>query len=442
MSIRAVQAAVFGLLAVAVVVLVFAVGYVVGDRGESSSVAPGSPDAAVDTNQGDDPVDTDFANLNEIFEILEDKYVDPDIIDRQTQYQQAINGMLETFPDSGTFYVDPQTVATSVGPSGKFEGIGATVASQNGDIVIVAPIEDTPAERAGILPGDVILEVDGESTEGWTQEKAVLKIRGPAGTTVALKIRHAESGEEETLEIERDEIKVKSVTTQPPGGSLKDGAGTDVTDIAYIYLREFTEPSREEMQIALQDAIDSGKKGLILDLRNNPGGLLRTTIDIADEFLDGDKVILTERDREGTEQVYKSKDGGIALDIPVVILMNRFSASGSEVLAAALQDNARAQLVGEKSFGKGTVNVSNDLDDGGQLYVSVAKWLTPNGVQIDGVGIRPDIGIQLNDEDIDLRRDVQLWKAIDLLRGTDFTPPRTPAAAVETPAATPTSEGG
>ena len=442
MSIRAVQAAVFGLLAVAVVVLVFAVGYVVGDRGESSSVAPGSPDAAVDTNQGDDPVDTDFANLNEIFEILEDKYVDPDIIDRQTQYQQAINGMLETFPDSGTFYVDPQTVATSVGPSGKFEGIGATVASQNGDIVIVAPIEDTPAERAGILPGDVILEVDGESTEGWTQEKAVLKIRGPAGTTVALKIRHAESGEEETLEIERDEIKVKSVTTQPPGGSLKDGAGTDVTDIAYIYLREFTEPSREEMQIALQDAIDSGKKGLILDLRNNPGGLLRTTIDIADEFLDGDKVILTERDREGTEQVYKSKDGGIALDIPVVILMNRFSASGSEVLAAALQDNARAQLVGEKSFGKGTVNVSNDLDDGGQLYVSVAKWLTPNGVQIDGVGIRPDIGIQLNDEDIDLRRDVQLWKAIDLLRGTDFTPPRTPAAGGAAPPGPPPPPGG
>jgi carboxyl-terminal processing protease len=443
MSIKALQAAVFGLLAVAIAVLVFAVGYVVGDRGEGAPAGSGgSGDAAAGQDGGGQPNDTDFGNLNDIFQILQEKYVDPDLIDRQTQYQQAINGMLETLPDSGTFYVDPQTVATSVGPSGKFEGIGATVASQNGEIVIVAPIEDTPAQRAGLLPGDVILEVDGASTEGWTQEKAVLKIRGPAGTKVTLKVRHADSGEEETLEIERDEIKVKSVTTQPPGGSLKDGSGAEITDIAYIYLREFTEPSREEMQQALQEAVDSGKKGLILDLRNNPGGLLRTTIDIADEFLEGDKVILTERDRGGTEQAYKSKDGGIAIDIPVVILMNRFSASGSEVLAAALQDNGRAQLVGEKSFGKGTVNVSNDLDDGGQLYVSVAKWLTPNGTQIDGVGIRPDVSIQLNDEDIDLRRDVQLWKAIDVLRGTDFTPPRTPVPATATPAASPTSEGG
>ncbi|MBI5288219.1 MAG: S41 family peptidase [Chloroflexi bacterium] len=440
MSIKAAQAAVFGLLAVSVVVLVFAVGYVVGVRGEDGA-AP-LPDVSVDPGSSDSPSDADFANLNQIFEILQDKYVDPDIIDRETQYQQAINGMLETFPDRGTFYVDPQTVATSIGPSGKFDGIGATVASQNGDIVIVAPIEDTPAERAGVLPGDIILEVDGESTDGWTQEKAVLKIRGPAGTTVRIKLRHAESGEEVTLEIERDEIKVKSVTTQPPGGSLQDGSGADITDLGYIYLREFTEPSKEEMQQALRDAVASGKKGLILDLRNNPGGLLRTTIDIADEFLEGDKVVLTERDRDGSEQVYKSKDGGIALDIPVVILMNRFSASGSEVLAAALQDNGRAQLVGEKSFGKGTVNISNDLDDGGQLYVSVAKWLTPNGTQIDGVGIRPDINIQLNDEDIDLRRDVQLWKAIDVLRGTDFTPPRTPVAASETPQATPTRAGG
>ena len=441
MSIKAVQAAVFGLLTVAVVVLVFAVGYVVGDSGESAG-ANGAPDPGVEVSDGAEPQDADFANLNEIFDILEDKYVDPDLVDRQTQYQQAINGMLDTFPDSGTFYVDPQTVATSIGTSGKFEGIGATVASQNGDIVIVAPIEDTPAERAGILPGDVILEVDGETTEGWSQEKAVLKIRGPAGTRVTLKVRHAESGEEETLEIERDEIKVKSVTTEPPGGALKDGSGADITDLAYIYLREFTEPSKEEMRQALRNAVESGKKGIILDLRNNPGGLLRTTIDIADEFLDGDKIILTERDGDGSEEVYKSKDGGIALDIPVVILMNRFSASGSEVLAAALQDNGRGQLVGEKSFGKGTVNVSSDLTDGGQLYVSVAKWLTPNGVQIDGVGIRPDVAIQFSDEDIDLRQDVQLWKAIDVLRGTDFTPPRTPVAASETPVATPTRAGG
>jgi carboxyl-terminal processing protease len=315
------------------------------------------------------------------------------------------------------------------------------VAEEEGQIVIVAPIEDTPAQRAGIRSGDVILEVDGESTEGWTQEKAVLKIRGPSGSTVSLLIRHPE-GDEELLEIERDEIKVKSVTTLPPGGVLEDGSGAEVTDIAYIYLREFTEPSKAEMDEALREAVESGKRGLILDLRNNPGGLLRTTVDIADEFLEGDLTILSERDRGGEEQVYRSKDGGIATEIPVVILMNRFSASGSEVLAAALQDNGRAQLVGEKSFGKGTVNISNELDDGGQLYVSVAKWLTPDGVQIDGVGIRPDIEIQLSDEDIDVRRDVQLWKALDVLRGTDFTPERTAVAETATPEATATTTGG
>jgi carboxyl-terminal processing protease len=434
-SAAVVQGAVFGLLAVAVMVLVFAIGYVIGDRGDTGGPSRGPVESAGFTD------DLDFATLNQMLEILEDRYVDPDLIDRQTLYESAINGLLEPFSDNGTFYVDPETVALGVGPSGTFEGIGATVAEEEGQIVIVAPIEDTPAQRAGIRSGDVILEVDGESTEGWTQEKAVLKIRGPSGSTVSLLIRHPE-GDEELLEIERDEIKVKSVTTLPPGGVLEDGSGAEVTDIAYIYLREFTEPSKAEMDEALREAVESGKRGLILDLRNNPGGLLRTTVDIADEFLEGDLTILSERDRGGEEQVYRSKDGGIATEIPVVILMNRFSASGSEVLAAALQDNGRAQLVGEKSFGKGTVNISNELDDGGQLYVSVAKWLTPDGVQIDGVGIRPDIEIQLSDEDIDVRRDVQLWKALDVLRGTDFTPERTAVAETATPEATATTTGG
>lgn len=427
-----IQGAIFGLLAVAVIVLVFAIGYVVGDRGEPAA-------ATIDT--ADVGGEQDFSTLNDMLEILEDRYVDPDLIDRQTLYESAINGLLEPFADTGTFYVDPQTVATGVGPSGTFEGIGATVAEQDGEIVIVAPIEDTPAERAGIRAGDVILAVDGESTEGWSQEKAVLKIRGQSGTTVVLLIRHPE-GDEQTYEIEREEIKVKSVTTQPPGGVLEDASGAEITDIGYIYLREFTEPSKDEIQAALREVVESGKRGLILDLRNNPGGLLRTTVEIADEFLEGDLVILSERGRDGEEEVYRSEDGGIATDIPLVILMNQFSASGSEVLAAALSDNGRAQLVGDKSFGKGTVNVSNDLADGGQLYVSVAKWLTPDGVQIDGVGIRPDVEIQLSDEDIDLRRDVQLWKAIDVLRGTNFTPERTPVTATATPAGTPTTPGG
>lgn len=435
---KAARWTVVGLLAVSILVLSFAVGYVV--RGDGGSKTTPAATANNDASANKSPGDTDFKNLNDIFSLLQSKYVDPDVVDRQTLYQAAINGLLQTFPDSGTFYVDPNTVKTSVGPSGKFDGIGATVASQNGQIVIVAPIEGTPAERAGLTAGDVILEVDGESTDGWTQEKAVLKIRGPRGSTVKLKIRH--NTDEKTLEIERDAITVQSVTTQPPGGTLKDGAGADITDIAYIHIREFSEPTKDEMQTALKNAVSSGAKGVILDLRNNPGGLLRTTADIADEFLDGNQVILTERERDGSEQKFTAQAGGAATQIPVVIIMNRFSASGSEVLAAALHDNGRATIVGEKSFGKGTVNVSNDLKDGGQLYISIAKWLTPNGTQIDGVGIRPDIEIKLSDVDIDMRRDVQLFKAIDVLRGTDTTPKETPVADTPTPVATPTKPRG
>jgi len=426
---RAARWTVFGLLIASVLILTFTIGYVVrgSDHDASSSAS---------ANNASGSSDTDFSNLNQIMKLLQQKYVDPDRLDRETLYEAAINGMLQTLSDSGVFYVDPNTVKTSVGPSGTFEGIGATVSTQNNQIVIVAPIADSPAERAGIKAGDIILAVDGESTEGWTQEKAVIKIRGPRGTKVQIKVRHAD-GEEQEMTIERDEIKVASVTTQPPGGVLKDGAGNTITDLGYIDIREFTESTDDEMEKALKDVVSSGKKGLILDLRNNPGGLLQTTVNVADEFLNSG-LILTERERDGSETKFSAHPGGAATSIPVVIILNRFSASGSEVLSAALKDNGRATIVGEKSFGKGTVNISNNLKDGGQLYVSIAKWLTPDGTQIDGVGIKPDVPIKLSNEDIDQRRDVQLFKAIDVLRGTNFTPVETPSA--DTPTAEATGE--
>jgi carboxyl-terminal processing protease len=180
---------VIGLLAVSVLVLAFAVGYVF--RGDGGS------DTHASTGNGEEPSgeELDFRTLNEIYDVLDERYVDPDLIDRESLYQAAINGMTGTLPDSGTYYVDPNTLRLSNGPSGTFEGIGATVSSESGQVVIVSPIQDTPAERAGLRSGDVILEVDGESTNGWTSEKAALKIRGPRGSTVTLKVRH-EDGEE------------------------------------------------------------------------------------------------------------------------------------------------------------------------------------------------------------------------------------------------------
>ena len=401
---------VVSMLMVVAVVLSFVLGYAFNEGGGEPLEAQTS---AAQEGQ------FDFSVLNQIHDILTDDYVDPDRLDDETLYESAISGLLAPLGDSGTFYVDPTTYQVSVGPGGTFEGIGATVSQQGSDIVIVAPISDTPAERAGLRSGDVILGVDGESTEGWSVDKAVLKIRGPRGTDVTLTIRHPD-GQVEDVTITRDEIRVESVSVVPPGGVLEDAEGNPVTDIAYIRIREFTALTREQLQPLLEEIRRSGKRGLILDLRANPGGLLSTTVDVANMFLDSG-IILFEVDKEGEELAFNARPGGEGVDIPLVVLVDRFSASGAEVLAAALKDNGRAALIGEKTFGKGTVNVSRNLDDGGALFVSIARWLTPERIQIDGVGIRPDIEAVLSDEDIDLRRDSQLHRAVEHLRGLSET---------------------
>lgn len=404
MILRAARWVVVSMLVMAAVTLAFFVGYVANEGGEPGEARPSAAGGR----------EFDFETLNQIRDILADDYVDPDLLDDETLYESAISGLLEPLNDAGTFYVDPVTRRVSVGPGGTFEGIGATVSQQNGEIVIVAPIEDTPAERAGIQSGDVILAVEGESTEGWTVDKAVLKIRGPSGTQVTLTIRHPD-GQVEDITITRAEIQVESVSVVPPGGALRDDDGNLVEDIAYIYVREFTALTREQLAPLVREAEESGKRGLILDVRANPGGLLNATVDVADMFLDSG-TILFEVSRDGEERAFNARPGGEGVNIPLVVLIDRFSASGAEVLSAALRDNGRAVLIGEKTFGKGTVNVSRDLEDEGALFVSIARWLTPNRIQIDGVGVRPDIEVVLSDEDIDLRRDAQLYRAIEYLR--------------------------
>ncbi|MGD0765808.1 MAG: S41 family peptidase [Dehalococcoidia bacterium] len=403
---RAAKWSILGLLIAALAGLSFALGVAVernhgGSGSQSAQTAAGAPD---------------FDALNEIYGLLQKYYVDPSSIDGQTLSQAAINGMVKSLSDTGTYYIDPQTYATSVMPSGTFEGIGATVAEQNGKIVITAPIAGTPAEQAGILSGDIILEVNGESTDGWTVEKAVSSIRGPKGTEVTLKVQHSD-GQVEEITLKRDEIEVASVSHDPPMGAFKDSAGNDVTDLAYIQIREFTALTEAQLKPEMDRVASGNYKGLILDLRNNPGGLLDTTVHVADMFLDSG-TILIQVDRDGTEKTFSATSGGPATTIPLVILVNKFSASGSEVLSAALHDNGRATLIGENTFGKGTVNIPQQLsDDRGALFVTIARWLTPKRVLIDGVGIKPDIAVTLSDDDVSAHRDTQLSKAIDFLRG-------------------------
>ena len=358
----------------------------------------------------------DYSILNQIRQVLGKDYVKQENLDDQALFEAAINGMLGLLNDKGTYYMTPEDFQTDTTLTGSFEGIGATVSSQNNEIVIVAPIKDTAAEKAGLKGGDVIMSVDGEPTKGWSVEKTVLRIRGPRGTTVTLSIRH-QDGKTEEYKLVRQTVQVESVSAVPPGGTLKDSSGATVSNIGYVHIREFSRRTAQEMEAAVKEQVAQGAKALIIDVRSNPGGLLNTTIQLADEFLDNGNIVI-QRDAAGRETAYTARNGQIIpANMPIVVVQNRFSASASEVLAAALQDNGRATVVGEKSFGKGTVNTARELANGGAVYVSIAAWLTPKGALIDNVGVIPDIEVKRTDEDIDLRRDPEIYKAVDILRG-------------------------
>ena len=368
-----------------------------------------------------EPGDFDYRVLNEMKSLLDRYYVRPENLDEQSLFEAAVNGMLAILNDTGTFYVTPEDYQTSTTLTGSFEGIGATVSQQGSDIVIVAPIKDTPAAKAGLVSGDAILAVDGEDTTGWTVEKAVLRIRGPRGTPVTIKIRHAD-GKIEDYTLTRATVQVDSVQIIPPGGVLRNSSGQEVSNIGYVQVQEFSRRTAQELEGAIREQITSKSiKSLIIDLRYNGGGLLDTTVSMADLFLD-EGTILTERDADGKETSFVAKRGQIVPDMPIVILQNKYSASASEVLAAALRENDRATIIGETSFGKGTVNSPRELSDGGALYVTIAEWLTPTGRLINKVGIFPDIEVIPTDDEIDQRLDPQLMKAVDVLQGQARSP--------------------
>jgi carboxyl-terminal processing protease len=400
-----------GVGGVLLLVVVALLGVVAGRETADSKSTP-----AASSNSSSKPTGQyDYSILNDIRAILGRDYVKPDNLDDQTLYEAAINGLLNSLNDSGTYYLDPQTYKATDPPSGTFDGIGATISQQGNDIVVVTPIKNTPAEAAGIKAGDIILAVDGESTKGWNTEKTVAKIRGPKGTQVTIRIRHADTNQEVELTITRAPIQVESVSTEAPAQGMTNTAGQAVSNLGYIRIREFTQRTPGELDEAIKTVTSKGAKGIVLDLRGNPGGLLNSVISVADMFLDKGTIV-TQRSKDGKEQSYTAKSG-VSTNLPIVILQNKFSASASEVLAAALHDNGRATIVGDVSFGKATVNIARELKDGGVMFVSIAQWLTPNGGLIDKAGIQPDVSVIPTDQDIDQRKDPQLAKAVDILQG-------------------------
>jgi carboxyl-terminal processing protease len=330
--------------------------------------------------------------------ILQD-YVEKDELDTNKLAQGAIKGMVEALGDPYTTYLDTTAYELWVkNLAGKFEGIGAYVAIKDEQITIVTPIAGSPAEEAGIRAGDVILEIDGKTTSGMSTEEAVLYIRGPKGTPVTLLILHQGETEPEVIEIVRAEIEVPSVHFE-----MKE-------DIAYIKLDSFSERTAQELAPVLESISQQAATGIILDLRSNPGGFLDTAVDVASLFLK-EGVVVDVVDNEGNHTTSSVKPSSLTTDLPMVVLVDSYSASGSEVLVGALQDYGRATIAGTTTYGKGSVNILRQLEDGSGLYITTARWLTPNGRLIEGEGIAPDPGCELEEGE-----DAIQW-AIDFLKG-------------------------
>jgi carboxyl-terminal processing protease len=419
------RVAVIAFLALSTLTLAFALGFGIRELTDSDE-----PSTQV-TSSGDPTRDAATASaslIDEIVEILQTQYVDRDELVPEDLTNAAINGIITSLNDRETSYIPPEDLAAgALQLNATYQGIGASVSDSSGEIRIVAPFRDSPAEAAGIRAGDAILSVDGEPTDGWTDDLAVEKIRGTAGTTVVLEVRHTD-GEVVTLEIVRGEIDIESVFREPnleviPGESgtaIVDRTGAVVEDLCYLAISQFHERTHQELQDKASDIEGSGCTGLILDVRGNPGGGLQATIDVTDEFL-SEGTIIIEQDSEGNRQVTSAQSGGMLSEIPIVVLQDAGSASGAEVLAAALQDNGRATVLGTRSFGKGTVNrliplTSCGQDNCGAIYVSIAHWLTPNGEQIEGLGIPPDVELEMTSEQYIDEGDLQMFAAIDLLR--------------------------
>lgn len=318
----------------------------------------------------------------------------------------AIETMVASLNDPYTKFLDPKDFSEETSSiKGSLKGIGIQIATKEGKLMVIAPIEDSPAEKAGLLADDEILEINGISTKGITIDKAADKIRGEEGTTVSLLVKRKDVVK--TYSIVRKEIELKAVSTKVPNNvKLSDNVG-------YIRLSSFiSKNAGKEFELALEK--DKNKKGYIIDLRSNPGGLLTNAIYIANLLLKRE-VIVSTVDRDGYKETQRACGTPIT-NKPIVVLINKGSASASEILSGALKDNKRAVIVGEKSFGKGLVQEINRLPNNSGVNITIQKYLTPNGTDINKKGIDPDIVVELSDDDIKNKDDKQLKKADEILQ--------------------------
>jgi carboxyl-terminal processing protease len=316
----------------------------------------------------------------------------------------AIRGAVNTLGDPFTAFIEPETAAVNrEDDSGTFEGIGAYVSMRDGRLVVVSTFRDQPAEEAGLRRGDIVLQVDDTPIENMSIYEAITLIRGPAGTPVLLTVLR-EGEEPFEVEVTRARIDIPVVESE----MREDG-------IAYVQMFDFSTDASEKLNDALQEMSEQEAQGLILDLRGNPGGWLHEAVLTAGIFLPKDELVLIERLKDGTERPFRTSEQPTAPNIPMVVLVDGGSASASEIVAGALQDQGRATLIGEKTFGKGSVQIPHQLSNGAELRVTIARWFTPNDRAIHGEGLEPDITVELSAEDFEAELDPQLDRAAQYL---------------------------
>ena len=334
----------------------------------------------------------DLEDLTQVIEHLQDSFIDQDKLTPEEVSRAAIKGIIDYLDDPYTSYLTPEQYVnfdeSLSGENEEFEGIGAEVTMQDGVLMVLGPLPGSPASEAGIRPGDLVLQVDGQDIEGYELLDAVNLIRGERGTPVVLRILRIGALLPMNVTIIRDVIELTSVSAR----IQEEGIG-------YVSLAGFDAATGDGLKDAIAELREDGVRGLILDLRDNTGGLVDAAMAVASEFIE-EGLIFTWRNADGSEREFNALGDGTAYEMPLVLIVNGFSASASEIVTGAMQDHGRATVVGSRTFGKGSVNLLNKLDSGAGLYVTTARWLTPDGLMIEGQGLEPDI---LVGENIDVQ---------------------------------------
>ncbi len=390
--------AIMGILALAIA---GTAGYAIGTSHPKTVVIRGVANTASNAVNA-----ADFAIFWDAWKGIEGSYLRASDLKNRDLVYGATSGLVAALKDPYSVFMTPDdSKRFSEDLNGNFGGIGAEIGIKNDQLIIIAPLKNSPAEKSGLISGDKLLEINASSTAGITINDAVKMIRGPKGTAVNFTVGRAGKEKPLAIRVTRDTIAIPALEWK-----MEEGG------IAHIQLFTFSENSAALMRTALYEAKTAGAKAIVLDMRNNPGGYLDAAIAMAGYFMNPGQTVVFEEFRNGRRDSFETEGSPIVENLPLVIVMNAGSASASEILAGALKDNRGVPIIGEKSFGKGTVQELTTLRDGSELKLTIAHWILPKGTQIDKNGIVPDVPVKLSDEDREKKRDPQLEKALELIR--------------------------